>query len=151
MKTVTLHYNITPFNSVTTTNDASRILVRIPLLIGLLSWQMNSDEFHGVKLTSGPIQPAFHPLLHASWWRTGSKANILNCSLHFCLFLFPFPSSFPFWLGVYLGAFATTSYCRSSAGGREAPCVPCVCVCVCVCVCACNVRVVYVSVCVYGG
>jgi len=72
------------------------------------------------------LQPAFHPVFHASWWRTGSKANMLNCSLHFCLFPFPFPSSFPFWLGVYLGAVPTSSYCRSSTGGREAPFVPCV-------------------------
>jgi len=45
---------------------------------------------------------------------------MLNLSLHFCLFLYPFPSSSSFWLGKYLGAVATTSYCRSSAGGREA-------------------------------
>ena len=87
------------------------------------------------------LQPAFHPVYHASWWRPGSKANKLNCSLHFCLFLFPFPSSFSFWLGVYLGLFVTTSYCWSSAEGREAPFVPCVCVCVCVyvsvCICVC--------------
>ena len=104
--------------------------------------------FHGVTFSlTAYNHAAFHPLLYASWWRPGSTASY---SLHFCLFLFPFPSSFPFWLGVCPGAVATPTYSLSSAGGREAPCVLCVCVCVCVhvyvrvCVCVC----VCVHVCV---
>ena len=85
-------------------------------------------------------------------WRSAEndqQSNIFYCSLYFCLFLFRFPSSVSFWLGVYLGAVPTSSYCWSSAEGREAPFVPCVCVCVCMwCVWHVCVHCTYVCVCV---